>query len=760
MKVATNTPQNESSTTEPINIVFSADRKFLPYFATSLYSLISNYKSPRPLHVYLLTDENFTVDDEKKINLMRSKRKFKLIPLPIDAKRFMKVKTTEGISVAAYNRLYMPSALPQDVKKVIYLDSDLIIERCISEIYDLPLEGIIARGVEDSISTFYKTKYDLDPTSHHINSGVMLCNISLMRKMNVEELIEEFLKVHQYRIVMGDQQIINEVLYDYIKPLPLIWNVHGSMFNKKWIREKVGVDNSLTIKEVEEAVAAPAIIHYTYKRKPWMSLEHPRARTWHRYNEKTPYKTGLPPDANQKSSPQKPISGQKTEQPNKKITWESRLKKANGYLKSILRLRETRLSVNRLERSLLDLSQTKPQQVILKQHSSGPEIQVQEALLQRTLFERGTLLSKQKFSARAFAESLSPDSPVLSNAMQKDLDGGFNENLKTILRTSNIARQNNTDSVFNLILVYRTHLPEFWNCINNSQFYGTPLIFAEMSFFSAFSTYFDKSSKPSERKCLGFILDDMGPYFDARQPSRLETTLNDPLFHLDKPQHLRVERVINSIIKKRITKYNKYVPTEAPSTNIKPNSVLVIDQKRGDASIDFAKADNSTFDRMLKSALEENPGHTIYLKAHPDNIHRNVDMQSTILDPRIKIVSDDISAPDLLDAVSKVYVVSSQMGFEALIRGKKVVVFGLPFYSGWGLTDDRTPLPRRKKQRTIEELFYAACIKLSVYLNPRTAELVEIEEMLDLIMKMRERFLTPTINVAQKKISTKKAEVA
>ena len=49
-----------------------------------------------------------------------------------------------------------------------------------------------------------------------------------------------------------------------------------------------------------------------------------------------------------------------------------------------------------------------------------------------------------------------------------------------------------------------------------------------------------------------------------------------------------------------------------------------------------------------------------------------------------------------------------QMGFEALLLGKEVHCFGMPFYAGWGATHDRLTCPREGKRRTAEEIFAAA----------------------------------------------------
>lgn len=734
-----------------INLVFSSDQNFIPYFATSLFSVLVNYGGEKEVDVYLLTDDTFSDADREKIESIahRAKREFNFYPIVVDPADYAHVKTTVGISAAAYNRLYMHECLPESVDRAIYFDSDLIVEGDVAEIYDLPLDNIVFRGAEDSISAIYKSRYDLPPESHHINSGVMLCNIAMMREIDFNGLIKNFMDVHRYRIVMGDQQIINEVFHRNIADLPLRWNVHGSMFKKNWVAEKAGYDNSMSPSEAAEAIRNPAVLHYTFKRKPWHSLEHPRARTWHRYNEKIVYKVGLPEGekptrVNQQVTAPRSSDTASSYLNRKKV--EKFLRRAKGYFKSIQKLRRTRLEVEKINLNLSSMPSYKNSVKKGKKSDGGVDkkfndlsSRARDALLVSVLSELGKRKEGTEFNATEFVRSLPEGSPVLCNALQKDLDGGFNENIKTILRTSNIARQNVSNCQFAMILVFRTQLAEFWQCINASYFYGVPLVFVEMNFFAAFSTYFDKTSVPAERRCLGFIVDDMGAYFDSRQPSRIEKTLNDPGFELTSEETVRAKSIISLICEKRYTKYNKYVP-ESVAVAEDDDFVLVVDQKRGDASIEFANADNTSFDRMLQSAISENPNVPIYFKAHPDNLHRGVIDEKVINHPRVKLIGDELSAPDLLDQAGKVYVVSSQMGFEALLRGKEVVTFGIPFYAGWGLTDDRSRIPRRTALRNIEEIFYVSCIKLSVYINPNTGRLIEMEEMLELIDGMKVRF--------------------
>ena len=75
-----------------------------------------------------------------------------------------------------------------------------------------------------------------------------------------------------------------------------------------------------------------------------------------------------------------------------------------------------------------------------------------------------------------------------------------------------------------------------------------------------------------------------------------------------------------------------------------------------------------------------------------------------------------------IEAVDEVHTLTSTVGFEALMRNKPVFTYGLPFYAGWGLTQDWLDCERRTATRTLEELVYAVLIEYPTYLNPKTGE--------------------------------------
>ncbi|RUR28066.1 capsular polysaccharide biosynthesis protein [Vreelandella nanhaiensis] len=227
------------------------------------------------------------------------------------------------------------------------------------------------------------------------------------------------------------------------------------------------------------------------------------------------------------------------------------------------------------------------------------------------------------------------------------------------------------------------------------------------------------------------VVDYTGIYYDASRPSDLENWLNTATFTEDELN--QAERCIQQIVRYRLSKYN-HAPDR--TTNLPPKaSVLVVDQTAGDASIEYGGARADSFDEMLNTALENHPEAEILIKIHPDVIagKKQGHLLNAQTHPRCQVVSEDINPWALFDQVDTVYVVTSQLGFEALLAGKRVHCFGLPFYAGWGLTQDRLPCTRRRAQRMLNEVFAAAYLRYTRYVNPYTLTPTTLEDTIALI---------------------------
>lgn len=222
---------------------------------------------------------------------------------------------------------------------------------------------------------------------------------------------------------------------------------------------------------------------------------------------------------------------------------------------------------------------------------------------------------------------------------------------------------------------------------------------------------------------MSLCFDKTGLYYDASQPSDLENLLNFYDFDSDKKLISTAQELLSTIIDKDITKYN-LISTDISRKVYGPKNrkrVLVVGQVEDDQSLIYGcEKVFSNYD-LLKTVISENPDAQIIYKRHPDVIFGKRTELSDIssLNDYIEVIGGNLSLKDALNQVDHVYTMTSLAGFEALLHGVKVTTLGAPFYSGWGLTDDRFPISRRHRNLSLLEVFAAAYI---LYPRYRTAD--------------------------------------
>lgn len=266
-----------------------------------------------------------------------------------------------------------------------------------------------------------------------------------------------------------------------------------------------------------------------------------------------------------------------------------------------------------------------------------------------------------------------------------------------------------------------------------AQKYNLPLLHLEDGFLRSL----DLGSRGAPPYAL--VVDDTGIYYDATCPSALENLLNSEGWQ--EPELLvEARRAIAAIIKPKLSKYN-HAPDAPKDTWGKTSTphVLVLDQTVGDASVSLGMANEASFKAMLDEALSLYPLDSILVKTHPDVIARKKRgfLADYAKNHGVQVISLDCSPLSLLAQADVVYTVTSQMGFEALMLGKEVHCFGMPFYAGWGLTIDKQTCPRRIRKRSLEEVFAAAYMLYARYVNPIREERCDIHETISLLAEQR-----------------------
>ena len=233
------------------------------------------------------------------------------------------------------------------------------------------------------------------------------------------------------------------------------------------------------------------------------------------------------------------------------------------------------------------------------------------------------------------------------------------------------------------------------------------------------------------------IIDDIAPYYDARVETRLQKYLeNRPKLKND--QIDRCQRLIQKIVNAKISKYNHAPISQLQIGATGKPKILLIDQRFGDKSVEYGFASERTFENMLFVATTKFPNHEIVIKLHPDATRAGKAsyFNQTLLDKfssyrEILKIGFEINPYSLFESVEKVFVCTSGVGFEALMAGKEVYCFGVPFYSNRGLTIDYQEVGHRRHQVSLETIFYYAYIYLSRYVDPATGERCQLEDVVE-----------------------------
>ena len=235
---------------------------------------------------------------------------------------------------------------------------------------------------------------------------------------------------------------------------------------------------------------------------------------------------------------------------------------------------------------------------------------------------------------------------------------------------------------------------------------------------------------------MSWVVDSRGIYYDATRPSDLEHLLAKAAFPPEMTARAALLR--QRIVAEGLTKYNVGSSGWQRPSGVE-KVILVPGQVESDASLVYGAPDIRMNIGLLQAVRRANEKAYIVYKPHPDvlaGLRAKGAGEGEAMHWCDELVTD-AAMGDLLMAVDEVHVLTSLAGFEALLRGKSVICYGLPFYSGWGLTKDVVENPRRKRRLSLDELVAGALIEYPVYLSRMSDALITPEQALDELLAWR-----------------------
>ena len=215
---------------------------------------------------------------------------------------------------------------------------------------------------------------------------------------------------------------------------------------------------------------------------------------------------------------------------------------------------------------------------------------------------------------------------------------------------------------------------------------------------------------------LSAVLDPVGIHFDGGQPSALEAALEAG--QTSAQDRVRAQALRRVLIEGGLSKYNLGGGPPPPDWPTDGTRVLIVGQVENDRSILLGCEDIRTNAGLVRAVRERMPDAFLIYRDHPDTVAGNrpgrLDAAAAAL---VDARAEGLSITACLDACDVLATLTSLTGFEALLRGKRVLTFGRPFYAGWGLTEDALTFPRRTRRVDLDTLIAEALIRYPLYVT-------------------------------------------
>lgn len=260
-------------------ICFTFNQKYIQHVAVAISSIILNNPTEK-IEFHLI----YSNVSQKSIDILLTwleNQRQTVYLYKVNPKDFKSCPCAkyDRLTKIAYYRIKLSEILPQSVKKVLYLDPDVVVLKNLTDLFNINIDNYPLAAVTVTMGYF--------------NSGVLLVNLDYWRKHNISKKLFSYINDYPTDLELYDQDALNAVLKDIWLKLPPKYNAGINILNNLSIICNNSSSSPYSQQELEEAYKNPVIIHYagSFHFKPWYkNTIHPRQYEYLKYLKNTPYK--------------------------------------------------------------------------------------------------------------------------------------------------------------------------------------------------------------------------------------------------------------------------------------------------------------------------------------------------------------------------------------------------------------------------------------------------------------------------------------
>lgn len=285
-----------------ISIAFASSDFYAPYLGVSIKSLIVNSRCDKHYNIFIL-DNGISENNKHRLKALQTGHiSINFVDMNeylgnIDNSVFY---IYPPYTVATYLRFFLPEVFPE-LDRILYIDSDTIIEKDVADLFYCDLDESYLAAVEDfevkriaynsiEIRDYLQNALQLKKIESYFQAGVLLFNLKKMRETNFTEQCFEMLSRIGNPMFL-DQCVLNAICGNSYVRLNPSWNVEWHLsFQTDELENNL---DAMDYSRYSESFGNPFIIHYTSKVKPWNAPDFPLADRFWNYARLTPFYEGI-----------------------------------------------------------------------------------------------------------------------------------------------------------------------------------------------------------------------------------------------------------------------------------------------------------------------------------------------------------------------------------------------------------------------------------------------------------------------------------
>lgn len=253
-------------------VVCSFDEHYVALSAALLKSLEVNHQSGGKVVVYIMDNGILRLSRRRLMDSLDSRildvRWIRLVD--VDLRRLPELAAHRHHPM--YTIFFMPHVIPHDVRRIIYLDSDMLVLRDIADLWAVDLKGHALGAVVDrnifTVSSEWGgiqnyQELGLRPDAKYFNTGTMLIDLDRWRREGYADQAVYALNHRITRPKMHDQEGLNLVFADRWHELDDRWN------------------------QFTEHATDPYILHYIRRKPVFWNYDGPYRELFYSYLDRT-----------------------------------------------------------------------------------------------------------------------------------------------------------------------------------------------------------------------------------------------------------------------------------------------------------------------------------------------------------------------------------------------------------------------------------------------------------------------------------------